>query len=87
MAEQIPENNGLAKTADDAVKKLTETAEKIGKIKSPDEEEETSLEVNRCNEQLKELDDRWTAAKEEIARQLATLDAAVAKVENGKKEF
>jgi len=81
-SEQIPENNDIAKDADDAVKRLTDTSEKIAKLKSPDEGER-SLEVNRCNEQLEDLNDRWKAAKEEIARQLATLDTAIDNVEKG----
>ena len=83
LAEEIPQNNDVAKDADDAVKNLTAAADKIAQLKSRDDGEERSIEANRCNEQLEGLDDRWKEAKEEIARQLSLLDGDIAKVENG----
>ena len=84
LAEEIPQNNDTAKDANDAVEKLTATTEKIKALKARDESEDRSLEADRCNEQLKDLNDRWAAVKEEIARQLARLDEDIAKVESGK---
>lgn len=62
---------------------LTVTGDKIACLKSSVDQSNKSVEINRCQEQYDDLNERWIEAKKEIERQLRELDLNIGKAESG----